>query len=166
MVLRQQHHGALWIVYLSFALISAVRGTLGVRDVLLQLDRLELAGSPALIYYDHPWWICKRPHLCPRCRGFLTGVGAVLAGWVLAVFLGQDPGGYLVRVLGVANCVVFGSLLLFITPVHGAIGRFGMFAKDSFWESDLALKSFGFLTALAGPLLTAVAWWLFTGNSP
>jgi hypothetical protein len=133
-----------------------VRSYFATKDFRRQLAR-HAKKNPELAWrYDHLWFICKQPHLCPRCKGWLGGVGAVVAWWVLtAVFGGYTPG-ELSRILGPAYAALLGAICLVATPLHGMAGRLATVSKDSFWESEYVLAGVGFVSALAAPLLISL----------
>jgi hypothetical protein len=108
--------------------------------------------------YEHLWFICKRPHLCDRCRGWLAGVGTVIGGWLLSLFFYGFSPSSIANVIGTGWATLLGAVLLFTTPISGTLGRMGKLDKDSFWESPYALGMIGFLNALSAPILVSVAF--------
>lgn len=114
-------------------------------------------GHPELArQYEHLWYICKRPHLCSRCRGWLAGVGLVFGAWITAVIFYNYSPEAIANWLGIPLAVVLGAVCLLATPIHGMLGRVDRLDPNSFWESEVFLSAIGFLNALAAPILASV----------
>jgi hypothetical protein len=150
-----------WILastYLAALVAILFRSYTATQDFRKQVARHLRHNSPLARTYEHLWFICKRPHLCDRCRGWLAGVGAVIGAWLLAVFFYGFSPSVIANLLGTGWATVLGAVLLFTTPVSGMLGRLEKLDKDSFWESAYGLGAIGFLNALAAPILVSVAF--------
>lgn len=150
----------LGLIYLVALAAVLGRSYAATQDFRKQVSR-QARRNPALArQYEHLWYICKKPHLCDRCKGWLAGVGAVLAGWLLAVFFyGYHPSA-IADLLGAGWATVLGAAFLFITPISSVLGRLDRLDPKSFWESGYGLGIIGFLNALAAPILASVAFQL------
>ena len=148
------------IVYVLALVGLLVRSYLATQDFRKQLTRHSRVHPHLAWHYEHLWFICKKPHLCERCKGWLAGVGTVLAGWIIAIFFyGFQPGAP-AKFLGVDLAAVLGGLFLFVTPIHGMLGRTSRLKPNSFWESGYVLGACGFLSALSAPLFASVFFYL------
>lgn len=128
-----------------------------------QLLRLDKKNPEAVQRYLHQWWICKNPRTCPRCRGWLGGLAIGTGGWIGAfVVYGFLPTDLIARI-GLPATYALGVGLLFLTPIHGMLGRLGKVKKNSLWEMPAVLETIGGLSALSAPLLAAIAYAVWKG---
>ena len=143
-------------IYTIFVVVLVVRSYTASLDFRRQLQR-HTRRNPALAHrYRHLWFICKTPHLCPRCRGWLLGLWGTVAAWVAAIaFYGYAPVAP-VRLLGLPLSIGLGAFCLLITPIHGMLGRASKFSPKSVWDSDIVLGVIGFFSAFAAPLIASV----------
>jgi hypothetical protein len=128
------------------------------RTFAAQLIRLERSNPEAVRRYLHQWWICKNPSTCPRCRGWLGGLIAGTGAWIVgAVVYGFNPED-LINHLGLPATYALAIVFLFLTPIHGMLGRLGKVRKESIWEGKEMLEAIGFLSALSAPIFAAIAY--------
>ena len=162
----QQHHRYFGILAFALGVGLAVQQYYLSKRFAEQLVRLERRSgkSEAVRRYLHQWWICKRPSVCARCRGWLGGLISGTAGWIVAyVIFDVDPL-TLVREIGLAPTFVLAVAFLFLTPLHGMFGRLGKFASTSVWEMKAVLEAVGALSALSAPLLATIAYMVWSSS--
>lgn len=127
-----------------------------------QLSRKNKNDPHAAYRYEHQFYICKSPSVCPRCKGWLGGLVVGTGGWVTAtIVFSWNPFDLLQR-FGLMWAYFLGALLLFLTPVHGMIGRMNMVRPDSWWETQEVLATIGGLSALAAPVIAAIVYGIWS----
>ncbi len=153
-----QHHPAFGAFTLVIGAATAGQQYYLSKTFARQLIRLEKKDPEAVRRYLHQWWICKHPATCPRCRGWLGGLVVGTGGWIAAFVVYDFNPAIIAQHIGLPETYALAVVFLFLTPIHGMIGRMGRFRKKSVWELPAVLETIGGLSALAAPLIAALAY--------